>query len=709
MLAEGAVSGGLYERNLGLECAGVVTQVGAEVAGLAAGDRVIAFARGCFGSAAIAAAHHVYPAPDKLSAAEAATLPMAYLTAWYSLVEVGRLRAGERVLVHAAAGGVGLAAVHIAHRLGATVLATAGGEDKREYLRALGVAAVFDSRSLSFAEEIRQRYDGVDIVLNSLQGETIPASLGLLRPHGRFVEIGKKDIYDNYQLGLKPFGNNLSYSAVDIDRMLLEAPDRCREAMTRVLEHVAEGTLPALPHTDFAAAEVVSAFRYMDGAKQIGKVVIAFDAAEFDSGSEVLVHPAVTGGPTVDPEGSYLITGGYTGFGLRTAQWLARNGARTIVLAGRRARIDAENEAPIAAMRAAGVEVVLERSDVSVEAEVVGLLQRISALPPLRGVYHAAMVIADGPLATMTEEQFLRTVRPKADGAWHLHHHTRDLDLDAFVMFSSMSWNAGTPGQSNYAAANGFLEALALHRRRHGLPALTVNWGAIGEVGFVARNKLDSLSRLGWTPISPDHALEFLGRCLAQGITRASVSGVNWTKMSHVMPIVRSSPRLAHLATQDASGPAATFGIEGLRAELFDLPADEREPRLIMALAQQISRIFTMPVDRLPQDVGLTDLGMDSLLAGQIRIMMAKHLEIDFPTMGLMSGPTIVELAGAALALMLGETTGTATASASGVVGHAARLPAGEIGRTGRFDQFPDTGGVQESALGTPRSACGAV
>ncbi|MRH88377.1 SDR family NAD(P)-dependent oxidoreductase [Nocardia sp. SYP-A9097] len=664
VLSEGATSGGFYEKNLGVECAGVVTELGSEVTGLAVGDAVIAFARGCFGSRVVTDAQQVYPAPGTLSAAEAATLPMAYLTAWYSLVEVGRLRAGERVLVHAAAGGVGLAAVHIAQRFGATVLATAGSPEKRDYLRSLGVEEVFDSRSLAFADEIRQRYDGVDIVLNSLQGETIPKSLELLRPHGRFIEIGKKDIYDNYQLGLKPFGNNLSYSAVDIDRMLREVPARCREAMTQVLDQVSAGTLPALPHTDFGAAEVASAFRYMAGAKQIGKVVV-----EFDSGAEVLVYPAENGAETFDPDGTYLITGGYTGFGLRTAQWLAGKGARTIVLVGRRAQIDAENEQPIAALRAEGVEVVLERADVSIEAEVRDLLERISALPPLRGIYHAAMVIADGPLATMSEEQFLRTVRPKVDGAWHLHNLTRELELDAFVMFSSMSWNVGTPGQSNYAAANGFLDALAVHRHQLGLPALTVNWGAIGEVGFVARTKLDTLSWLGWTPIAPDLALDFIGRCLVQGVSRASVFGVNWTKMNQVMPIVRSSPRLAHLAVQDTTGAATAFGTEGLRAELSELPDDERLPRLVTALAQQISRIFDMPADRLAQDVGLTDLGMDSLMAGQIRNMLAKHLEIDFPTMGLMRGPSIVELAGEVLAHVSGEITGATPASAGEATG----------------------------------------
>ncbi|WP_107658780.1 type I polyketide synthase [Nocardia suismassiliense] len=659
VLSEGATFGGFYENNLGVECAGVVTQVGSEVEGIAPGDRVVAFARGCFGSMVVADARRVFTAPADLSAADAATLPMAYLTAWYGMVEVGRLRRGERVLIHAAAGGVGLAAVHIAHLLGATVIATAGSEEKREYLRTLGVEDVFDSRSLAFADAIRQRYDGVDLVLNSLQGETIPKSLELLRPRGRFVEIGKKDIYDNYKLGLKPFGNNLIYAAIDIDRLLLEDPALCRESMTKVLDGVAAGTLPALPHTDFGADDVVSAFRYMAGAKQIGKVVV-----EFEPETELLVYPAASADQAFVADGTYLVTGGYTGFGLWTAQWLVDKGARTVVLVGRRAQVDAENESVIAAMRESGAEVVLERADVSSEAEVVGLLERLAELPPLRGVFHAAMVLDDVALTQMTEEQFLRAVRPKIDGAWHLHNHTRALDLDAFVMYSSMSWYIGTPGQANYAAANGFLEALAAHRRDLGLPALTINWGAIGEVGFIVRNKLDTLARMGWKAISPDTACGFVGRCLAQGVSRASVFGVDFVMMSQVMPSFRSSLRLAHLAVDGASGSASTFGAESLRAELVELAPDEREARLVTALSEQVSRIFDMPVDRLAHDVSLTDLGMDSLMAGQIRNVLAKQLDIDFPTMGLMRGPTLVELATDVLAHVF--DTGSVALPASG-------------------------------------------
>ena len=664
VLSEGATFGGFYENNLGVECAGVVTQAGPDVEGLVPGDRVVAFARGCFGSMVATDARRVFKAPSNLSAAEAATLPMAYLTAWYALVEAGRLRAGERVLVHAAAGGVGLAAVHIAHALGATVVATAGSDEKRAYLRSLGVEEVFDSRSLAFAEAIRQRCDGVDVVLNSLQGDVIPKSLELLRPRGRFVEIGKTDIYGNYKLGLKPFANNLSYAAVDIDRLLLEDPALCREAMAKVLERVASGALPPLPHTDFSAVDVASAFRYMANAKQIGKVVV-----EFEPETEILVHPASVADQALDADGTYLVTGGYTGFGLRTAQWLVDKGARTVVLVGRRAQIDAENELPIATMRGQGANVVLERADVSIEAEVEGLLERMATLPPLRGVFHAAMVLEDVPLTTMTEEQFLRAVRPKVDGAWHLHDHTRELDLDAFVMYSSMTWNVGTPGQANYAAANGFLEALAVHRRELGLPALTINWGALDEVGFVARNKLDTLARLGWTAITPDTALGFVGRCLAQGVSRASVFGVNWAKMAQVMPIIRSSPRLAHLALEGTTGSAGLVGGNGLRAELLELPEDARVARLVEALSQQIGRIFDMPVERLALDVPLTDLGMDSLMAGQIRNALAKQLDIDFPTMGLMRGPNLVELATEVLAQVYGTASGALPAAVSEATG----------------------------------------
>lgn len=652
LLSEGATVGGFYGENVGVECAGIVSRVGAGVFDAKPGDRVIAFARGCFGAYVTTPSTHVLKIPAGMRDVEAATLPMAYLTAYYALVVVGRAKKGDKVLVHAAAGGVGLAAVHVARALGAVVYATAGSDEKRAYLRSLGVEHVFDSRSLAFAEQIRSASGGtgVDVVLNSLQGEYIVKSLELLRPCGRFLEIGKKDIYENYKLGLRPFGNNLSYSAIDIDRLLLEAPALCRQVMNEVLNGVSSGALPALPRTEFGAARVGEAFRYMAAAKQTGKIVVTYGDDE-----TVAVHPAPIRGDLFARDASYLVTGGLSGFGLRTAQWLVENGAGTVVLVGRRGRIEDENRGAIAAMQAQGAAIVVEKADVSLEQEVAALLGRLKDRPPLRGIFHAAMVLDDVMLATMTQEQFLRAVTPKVDAAWHLHRQTLGMPIDCFVMYSSLTWIVGTPGQGNYAAANGFLEALARHRRTLGLPGLTVNWGAIGEVGFLARGRPDALSRMGWVAISPANAMKLIKHCLLHKIAATSAFGVNWGKMSQVMPIIQASPSFSHLIVEDAD---ASVG-EGtqdrdLRRELSALGADARAARLVLALSQQIGRVFDMSVERLSADVALTDLGMDSLMAGQIRNWLAKHLEIDFPIMGLMRGPTITQLASDILSRLFG-------------------------------------------------------
>jgi acyl transferase domain-containing protein/surfactin synthase thioesterase subunit len=657
LLSEGATSGGFYGENVGVECAGVVSRVGADVVDLEPGDRVIAFARGCLGTYVTTPAILVLKNPMGMQDAEAATLPMAYLTAYYSLVTVGRTKKDDHVLIHAAAGGVGLAAVHVARALGANVYATAGSHEKRAYLRSLGVEHVFDSRSFAFAEEVRSASGGtgVDVVLNSLQGDYIVKSLELLKPCGRFLEIGKKDIYENFKLGLRPFGNNLNYSAIDIDRLLLEVPGLCRQVMNEVLSGVSSGALPALPRTEFGAARVGEAFRYMVAAKQTGKIVVTYEDNE-----TVALHPAPIRGNLFAADASYLVTGGLSGFGLRTAQWLVENGAGTVVLVGRRGRIDDQNRSSIAWMQAQGASVIVEKADVSVEQDVAALLGRFKDRPPLRGIFHAAMVLDDVVLATMTQEQFMRAVIPKVDAGWHLHCQTLELPIDYFVMYSSLTWIVGTPGQGNYAAANGFLEALARHRQALGLPALTVNWGAIGEVGFLARGKPDALSRMGWVAISPANAMKVIKHCLLHKVAATSAFGVNWGKMSQVMPTLQTSPSFSHLIVEDAE---ASIG-EGaqdqdLRRELSSLDSDARSLRLVIALSQQIGRVFDMSVDRLSVDVALTDLGMDSLMAGQIRNWLAKRLEIDFPIMGLMRGPTITQLASDILTRLFGAATAT--------------------------------------------------
>jgi NADPH:quinone reductase-like Zn-dependent oxidoreductase len=277
---------------------------------------------------------------------------------------------------------VGLAAIQIALNAGAEIYATAGRLGKREYLKTIGVRHVFDSRSVRFAEEVRDVTggEGVDVVLNSLGAEFIPASLEVLRAEGRFLEIGKRDIHENYKLGLKPFGNNLSYSAIDIDKLLLRNPDLCARLFAEIMDRVVRGEYRPLPFTTFPADEVEAAFRHMTGAKHVGKVVVTYDRDQ-----TVVVAPHLSRQTLFHEDGTYLVTGGVSGFGLRTAQWMVERGARPVVLASRRGKVAPEEQPAVEAMRARGATIILEKADVSVEEEVKALRARLRHLPPLRG------------------------------------------------------------------------------------------------------------------------------------------------------------------------------------------------------------------------------------------------------------------------------------------------------------------------------------
>ena len=322
----------LYQDSLdvGFECVGEIVAVGAGVEGLEVGDGVIAFAPGCLGTYVTADASFVMPKPARLSFEEAATLPIAFFTAHYALNHLGRLAEGERVLIHAAAGGVGQAAVRIARRAGAEIFATAGSPEKRKFLRSLGVQHVMDSRSLDFADEVMELTDGegVDVVLNSLAGEFIPKSLSTLRTGGRFLEIGKVDFLQHTRLDLWLLKNNISFFAIDLSEHLLKRPDLSRAILREALQFFEEGSLEPLPFKTFPISQAVDAFRYMAQAKHIGKVVVSLEE------DEVPVVPSKKR-PAISPDGTYLVTGGAGGLGLSTAEWLVEQGARHLLLTGR--------------------------------------------------------------------------------------------------------------------------------------------------------------------------------------------------------------------------------------------------------------------------------------------------------------------------------------------------------------------------------------
>lgn len=631
---------------LGGECAGRVVAVGAGVEQVKPGDAVAALAPASFARYATTLAEFVTPKPEALSFEEAATIPIAFLSAYYALCRLGRMQAGERVLIHAATGGVGLAAVQLAQQAGAEIFATAGSPRKRDYLKSLGIEHVMNSRSLDFGEQILEATggQGIDLVLNSLTGETIATSLSVLRSGGRFLELGKTDLWD--QPRVDAFRPGVTFHAIALDQMMAEQPAMVRELLQEVMPQFEDQRLRPLPLRTFPIRRVVEALRHMARAEHLGKVVIEADRLE------------ATDQPLwLREDDTYLVTGGLGGLGLKVASWLTQRGARNLVLVGRSAPSQ-EARARVQDLERAGARVMVRQCDVSRRGEVAELLAAIGReLPPLRGVFHLAGVLDDGILREQTRERFDRVMAAKALGAWNLHELTADLALDQFVLFSSAAALLGSPGQGNYAAANAFLDALAHQRRAERRPALSINWGSWAGAGMAERMRDAQGNRwseagIGW--IEPDHGLQMLEDLLAAGTVQVGVLPVNWPKFFERIPPGAEPPWLSELAhSARAAGAPQSGGPPALLEKLQAVTAAERLDVAILFLRQQAAQVLAMDETQLPDARRpLNELGFDSLtgveFCNRVARAAGQHLNpailFDYPTLEGLAGFIVRDL-----------------------------------------------------------------
>ena len=433
-----------------------------------------------FGSHLTTLADLAVPVPDAFSDGEVATVGVAYLTAWHALCEVGRLAPGERVLIHSATGGVGLAAVAIAKMIGARIYTTAGSAAKRELLSGLGVEYVGDSRSVEFAEEILDATDGhgVDVILNSLSGEAIRRGVQILAPGGRFVELGKKDVYADAQLGLASLAKSASFAVVDLDLNLRLQPRRYGRLLQDILGRLLDGELQMLPVTEFSLDNAIDAFRLMASGSHIGKIVISIPA---DGSIQAVAPPPPQ--PLVRRDGGYIVVGGMGGLGFVVARWLAQQGAGMVVLNGR-STPSAEVAAAIAEMNAAGRRVEVITGDIAEPGTAVRLVAAVedAGLRPA-GVLHSATVLADEIALNMSQPAAARVFAPKVAGSWWLHQATAHLDLDWWLTFSSAASLLGSPGQGAYAAANSWVDGLVAYRRSRGSARDRDQLGPMGRGG----------------------------------------------------------------------------------------------------------------------------------------------------------------------------------------------------------------------------------
>ena len=615
---------------IGIECAGVVTERGHAVHDLSVGSRVFGFAPASLATEVTVPAAFLAPVPSDLSDEQAAGIPVAFLTAYYGLHRLAGLRRGEKVLVHAAAGGVGLAAVQLALRLGAEVFATAGSPEKREFIRALGVEHVMDSRSLAFADQIREitAGRGVDVVLNSLAGEFIPASLDVLAEGGRFLELGKRDILTvETAADRRP---DVRYHAYDLGADALADHGLMRPMMNDIIAALADGSVKPLPVTTYPLAQVSDAFRLMARAGHIGKIVI-----------RVARTSRTTTESLVTPDGTYLITGGLGYLGLQTAHWLASKGARHVVLVGRRPPTAANLET----IQSLGISIRTVEADSGDRTAMTDLIGELAH--SLRGVIHAAGVTEDGVLVNQTWERCSRVLHGKAHGAFLLHELTRDLPLDFFVLYSAAGLVLGASGQGVYPAANAELDSLAHARRAAGLPALSVGWGL--WAGGMAGTTQGVWESRGLSPIEPAHGFAQLERLLREDATYALVLPIDWRRFLSQLPSGvdrRMFAAFAQSSTSTASSPTRPTVADHLGTRLAGLPAGQRREALLSHLADRALQVIGLAADTSVNPAApLKQLGLDSLMAVELRNMLTRSIGKPLPVTVLFDYPTLDALA----------------------------------------------------------------
>ena len=642
---------------MGGECSGRVVAVGDGVEGLSVGDAVMAITPsptrvGLLASRATLPAALVARVPAKLSLAEAGSLPIAYLTAHYSLHELARCAEGEWVLIHAGAGGVGLAAAKIALERGARVIATASSPEKHAFLHAWGVEHVLQSRTLEFAERVMEITGGrgVDIVLNSLAGDFIPRSLDVLASYGRFIELGKKDIYEDRRVGLKSFRKNISYFAVDLAALIEEKPAYAARLFLEVVEAVGSGRWAPLPVTHFPADEVVQAFQFMVTARHIGKLAIRFEGMR----EQVRVLPSKIGAATLQQprfngNGSYIITGGLGGVGLTVAEWMAAKGAGCLVLVSRRTP-SAEEDAAMERARASGARVEHRRTDLTDRHAVEMLIGEIEeTMSPLRGIMHAAAVIDDALVTDLRPERFDAVLGPKVRGAWYLHEATRDLPLEFFVMFSSVATIFPQPGHGSYAAANSFLDSFAAYRRGLGLAASSINW--TGWVGLgLARNTgtsrtIDACAAEGLGSFDYEEAVAALWQALWANPVQATAVRID----EQMVAAQETIPTLMREIVGDGAHAGAVAGAaeRPLLVELAGAASyGERMSLLEVLLRTETSRVLKLAPEKIGANQAFGQMGIDSLMALELIRRVNAALGLALPATAVFNYPTLTVLSG---------------------------------------------------------------
>nr|APX44002.1 polyketide synthase [Pestalotiopsis microspora] len=672
------------DRIAATEASGIIRRVGHKVTNFSVGDRVMAIGRGACSTELVTSELLCAKMPDDLDFVHAASLPIVFVTAIYSLIEIGRLSQGQTVLIHSGCGGVGLAAIQIAQMIGADIYTTVGSEQKAKYLvDTLNIPRnrIFSSRSPSFLEDILRETGGkgVDLALNSLSGELLHATWHCIAKWGTMVEIGKIDLLGSGKLDMGVFLKNRSYTCFDLRQLIEDRPlvvSRTLRSLTTYYEQKFIKPIALAQVSSLSSArDYQDALRYMQQGNHIGKIIMTMRSANGELElRDVGVVPKFA--VALDPLASYLLIGGFGGLGRSVCIWMVQHGARHLTLLSRSIDCGSPQELDfVHLLSSMGCTTRLVRGSVSDAADVARVVSKSSK--QLKGVIHMAMVLRDRSFDRMSFDDWNSTMAPKVTGAWNLHKHL-GTDLDFFILFSSLSGLLGQPGQANYAAANTFLDSFAQYRNGIGLPCTSLDIGAVEGVGYLSQNQslLNKMRGTGWHTVKEEQVLEALNAAVASCV-RSTSQGHQQTENSW-LPVVERNKLLIGISPDDSANGTdhgtrlqrdirlAAFSNARYRKTTTDasnskddqlrrlLSDAKSNPRVLATLettkmlTEEIGRrLFSLllkPDEEPDPRMGLAELGLDSLVAVELRAWCKRVLGVDISVLEMMAMGTLEAL-----------------------------------------------------------------
>ncbi|RYP42325.1 hypothetical protein DL767_000247 [Monosporascus sp. MG133] len=650
--------GKLSNADFGIEASGIIIAIGSNVSNLKVGDRVAAITQGAFATSVRTKAAFVVKLPTDMTFEAGATLPLAYSTAYYSLIELGRLHEEESALVHAGAGAVGQAAISLAQMIGAELYVTVGSSEKKRFLMTeygLPEDHIFYSRDTAFGDAVRQatKGRGVDVVVNCLAGEGLRESWHCLNTFGRLIDIGTRDTTASTRLEMARFDHNASFISVDMMALAAQRPRLMHNLLSSVSKLIKYGKVrPISPTTIFPISEVESALKTLHGAKTHGKLIVVPHASDI-----VKATPPKKPRQLLKENATYILIGGTGGLGRSMSRWMVKRGARQLVLVSRSASATGKVKELIDEAAGAGATIVVRRCNVADPADIEELITHgLEGMPPVKGVIHGAMVLRDVLFEKMTYSDFTTVIESKVQGAWNFHQALSNTTLDFFVAISSVAGIVGNRGQAAYAAANTFLNALVRHRLSLGLPASTLDLTAISDSGYLAED-LDKAAEvaknLGGDTICEAEVLALLGAAISGHLTT--------TCNNHIITGMRISPTLSQFWAHDAKSKYLREEAEALAAVEASAGAvktisynaalksagtlQEAEDVVCEGLMHKLAAVMMMELEDLDATRPLSNYPLDSLVAIEIRNFITREFEATLQVLELLSSGSIRSLA----------------------------------------------------------------